>query len=760
MLSTICALVIISCAPAQMDLEADRTTPTSISLSPLELHLVEGNSASLEVKIVPWNTNDKTISWKSVDESIATVSEQGKVKAISPGETDVVVQLGELSASTHVFVKSWLIPAESVKFKEDSGISMTKGENLSALPLEIIPTDCNDKVIWSSLNPDIIQVDAATGSIIALSEGRATLIAEISGQKAQKDVYVHGDFWIEATDALEKPVNFQKIPYDDHIVRVARGETATMQAIIYSNAPQSNITPSITRFALNDGEGVAVEPKLWWVEQIKCSEHWDSWAGGRPSDAYPSDERFFPDPLVPVQERDKSLLAGGKQALWIEFNIPHSLPAGIYNATIQVNSTSDQITYDYKVQVYDVDLQDQSMDVIQWLQQDQTQYLNKGIAPSRQENFDFYYPLMIRLLNEYGTNSWWLMDADFSCSPGYEYIDGIRKIQWNFSEEKYKENFELLDNNTDKIHTVHGKTFMAWDKAEQKYYTHSPAVDEQGNVIFENGSFKMTRVSFPLADDTMRRNASTRLGEYFYQLQEFLRAHKLKDGRTWLDVYVQNVADEPKDHQAESYSAVVHFIKSYAPDIKFLEPIETSKIADDALDFPCPTLNKINTNKARGNQTQWMYTCMQPQGDYANRFIRIPLFKTRLVHWVQYKYNAVGYLHWGPAWWCAYGDSGMKRYDEWFDASGNWIVDACYPFLGGDMWIIWPGYRTVYPSIRLSAMRDGIRDYELLRMVEKISPSKAQEFCDRVVIDNAHYNLELNNFKEVRKDILEFLANN
>lgn len=76
------------------------------------------------------------------------------------------------------------------------------------------------------------------------------------------------------------------------------------------------------------------------------------------------------------------------------------------------------------------------------------------------------------------------------------------------------------------------------------------------------------------------------------------------------------------------------------------------------------------------------------------------------------------------------------------------------------MWIIWPGYRKVYPSVRLSAMRDGIRDYELLRMVEQRSASKAQEICAKVVTDNATYNLDVNDFRITRQEMLEYLENN
>ena len=46
---------------------------------------------------------------------------------------------------------------------------------------------------------------------------------------------------------------------------------------------------------------------------------------------------------------------------------------------------------------------------------------------------------------------------------------------------------------------------------------------------------------------------------------------------------------------------------------------------------------------------------------------------------------------------------------------------------GGDSWIVYPDNGKLYGSIRLEAMRGGIADYTLLKMLEKKDPELAKE---------------------------------
>jgi hypothetical protein len=136
---------------------------------------------------------------------------------------------------------------------------------------------------------------------------------------------------------------------------------------------------------------------------------------------------------------------------------------------------------------------------------------------------------------------------------------------------------------------------------------------------------------------------------------------------------------------------------------------------------------------------------MEPVGNYANRFLELPLIQTRILHWINFRYHATSYLHWGLNSW---------RTTDWETAAGcNWgNVPA------GDCWIIYPGYRKTYSSIRLEAMRDGIHDYELLKLLETKNPAGAKELAEGVVKNFDSYDNNIASFRERRVKMLQWLS--
>ena len=78
----------------------------------------------------------------------------------------------------------------------------------------------------------------------------------------------------------------------------------------------------------------------------------------------------------------------------------------------------------------------------------------------------------------------------------------------------------------------------------------------------------------------------------------------------------------------------------------------------------------------------------------------MPLIDTRIMHWLNYKYDANGYLHWGWNQWS----------EDPFSEVGMHI---------GDGWHVYPAKDGVLNSLRWEQMRNGIQDYECFLMLEK-----------------------------------------
>lgn len=77
----------------------------SITLSATELKLAPEEEAVLTATFAPEDADLSSVVWASSAEAVATVSPEGKVKAVAEGETTVSVKAGDVKAECKVVVK-------------------------------------------------------------------------------------------------------------------------------------------------------------------------------------------------------------------------------------------------------------------------------------------------------------------------------------------------------------------------------------------------------------------------------------------------------------------------------------------------------------------------------------------------------------------------------------------------------------------------------------------------------------------------------
>ena len=133
--------------------------------------------ASLSASILPENVTDNTISWTSLDDSVATVS-NGVVKGVAPGSTVVTAECGAANASCVVTV---LQPATSITLNETS-LDLFVGD-LYDLIETVEPINTTDIVVWTSSDSNVATVDE-NGIINAIKAGETTITATCGIQSA------------------------------------------------------------------------------------------------------------------------------------------------------------------------------------------------------------------------------------------------------------------------------------------------------------------------------------------------------------------------------------------------------------------------------------------------------------------------------------------------------------------------------------------------------------------------------------------------
>lgn len=723
----------------------------SVSLDPADATLEIGSTLQLEAVVLPENASDKSVSFSSLKPAVATVDDNGLVTAVALGETDIYVFAGDQTSSCHIKVKAQPKYAVSAVIKAPQ--KALKRGDVFTLELETEPYAIDEEPNWKSSNEAIATVDR-DGTVTAVDGGYVTISAEFRDCKAECEIFIQGAFVITQTDASKLSYTGSLDLELEEPICVARGEVASIQMIISANDNVTSLKPEALYFCLDGVKGgMAVKPRMYWERPVYCTRYWNDWQGGAPGDEINPSDRMFPDALMPIDKWNVSLSKGQKYGLWMDFYIPRDIEPGLYCGSVlvsgQSNGRTEEVYKEFQVRVYPVTLpEEQSLAVINWTQGDFGAIAEPGMGDFLKKE-----EVAIKFMNDYGQNCWRLRE-------GYYVAPYVKDGKLTFNFEEVVSNWERIINLCPKVKQIHAISMC--DRTDHHLWCRCWYVNDSGELdsSWVRDDDPLIMQYFPI---------------YFKALAEELAKHRLPNGRTWLESYAIAICDEPFDDDVEAYANIARAIKTGCRDLKIIEATCTTKLDPEYYDYICPQLDDIWKEgfQARNGQTQWMYTCLRPQGNLANRLFGMPLIKTRYVHWCNFYWKAEGYLHWGLQYWNGVSDE-SGNYDAYGDAYGRVRMETSP---GGDNYIIYPGPGEVYPSLRLCNMRDGINDYELLKMIEAKDPGKAWEFCWKVIYKDpvgspapsnasadvysnryTFYDCNVAHFRQVRKEMLEFLS--
>ena len=163
------ALSLASCKPQ----EPAAPVLESLKFENAELSLEVGDVIKLEVTATPADAEGYTLQWESSNETVASVTDEGEVTALSAGVADITVSSGVISATCKVTVAVPVIPVESVSLDAQQ-LELGIGETY-VLQATVLPENATDKsATWSSSAPEIVSVDE-NGTVEALAKGDAVI---------------------------------------------------------------------------------------------------------------------------------------------------------------------------------------------------------------------------------------------------------------------------------------------------------------------------------------------------------------------------------------------------------------------------------------------------------------------------------------------------------------------------------------------------------------------------------------------------------
>ncbi len=268
-----------------------------------------------------------------------------------------------------------------------------------------------------------------------------------------------------------------------------------------------------------------------------------------------------------------------------------------------------------------------------------------------------------------------------------------------------------------------------------------------------DGEWEATQAELSLTRSPIPGRGEQELESMCRQLYAYLQKKKIAD--RWM----QSFMDEPLDCLAKTYKTGVGIVQKAMPGILVLDATIARESIAGAVDCWCPTINKYEKyqdffdNRRKQGDHLFVYTCLDPAGNFCNRFLDQERLRQVWIGWAPALYrNIEGYLHWGGMF--------MKQLDFYRLSSPlPDITDyetsrsGCLP--AGDAAVMFPGFHEVYSSTRLEAHRIGLEDLSLLERMNEKDPAWKKALISRVFCRYDDYEKDVAVYRKVRRELLE-----
>lgn len=158
---------------------------TGISLDKNTLELTKNSTGKLTATVTPADA-DETVTWKSSNNNVATVGDDGTVTATGKGTADITAKVGKYTATCKVTVT---VPLNGISINGTAN-KIKKGKT-TQLTVVYDPEDTTDDktVTWSVDDKTVAKVDK-NGLVTGLKEGTAVVTAKVGTKSATYNVDV------------------------------------------------------------------------------------------------------------------------------------------------------------------------------------------------------------------------------------------------------------------------------------------------------------------------------------------------------------------------------------------------------------------------------------------------------------------------------------------------------------------------------------------------------------------------------------------
>ncbi|HET9179054.1 MAG TPA: DUF4091 domain-containing protein [Terriglobia bacterium] len=435
---------------------------------------------------------------------------------------------------------------------------------------------------------------------------------------------------------------------------------------------------------------------------------------------------WYPDPLLALP---LNLEADRTHSIWVEIHVPPDTPAGDYRGAIDLSAGQAALAhlpFHLKVVAATVP-QKQTLNVTNWFTLD---------GQSTQQFFgvpafsDGWWKLVGNVAQVFAEHRQNVVITPLMVLVQPKWARG--KMNYDFSNfDRWVETFQSAG----ALRYIEGSHLLT-----RPYYTAPLGVE-----VFAYEGGKIVTKTLPPDSPEVRRF-----------LADFLTAlDKHLESKGWKTIYLQHVLDEAHGDEIPYYGKIATLVRRYLPGVETIDAIDAQQIPEivrSDCDIWVPQLGRFDNavdlleQRIKSGHPVWYYTCLYPRGRYTNRLMDFPLIKTRLLPWLDFRYNFTGFLHWGGNYWTP---------DPILDTQP--VIDNNTELLpSGDAFIYYPNRKqlTFDSSIRMESFLAGIEDYELLQQLKATNPSEANRLASTAMSSFTDYVRDAAAFRKIESDLL------
>ncbi|MBQ3257473.1 MAG: DUF4091 domain-containing protein [Oscillospiraceae bacterium] len=418
---------------------------------------------------------------------------------------------------------------------------------------------------------------------------------------------------------------------------------------------------------------------------------------------------LYPDLLGPVDPTGKIVVIGGQlQSLLVTVFIPDDFPAGEYPVAVSFITSEGETAASASVtlKVIGASLPKQDMIVTQWFHADciADYYELEVFSEKHWEYIENFMATAVK--NGINTILMPVFTPPLDTAVGGErttvQLVDVEKTAdgWKFGFDKLERWIEIANRVGVEYHEV-SHLYTQWGVA------HAPKV-----MATVDGEHKRI---FGWETDSLS-------DEYKGFLRAFIAALNAKMDSLGIakDHILYHISDEPGFEHLEAYRAAKAQIEDLLEGYTVMDALSSfSFYQTGVITNPIPSNDHIDPFIEAGVEPLWTYYCCgQGWRNVSNRFIAMPMQRTRVIGMQFWKYRVKGFLQWG-----------YNFYNTQYSTmhiNPHQVTDGNYFAPAGDCFSVYPGVGgEVLETMHLKGFTYALQDTRLMNLAEKLAGREA-----------------------------------